>query len=123
MTLPQIPGQDTQTFTFRAPSIMLGRHASAGADGQAAIVTIAAQAGLRNTATYLLWSYDAAPTNGQITITDGEVTITLYVTSAGPGFIPLEGVAFAENTAVTATLSSGGAAVQGSLALIGVRGI
>ena len=88
MTLLQLPGQDTQTFTFPAPSIMLGRHANAGEDGQEAIVVIAAQAGLRNTATYLLWSYDAAPTGGQITITDGEVTITLYVTTAGPGLTP-----------------------------------
>ncbi len=121
--LPKIMGEDTQTMTFRAPSIMHGRHAQAPADGQAAIVTIAAQTGLRNTATYLLWSYDATPTNGQITITDGEVTITLYVTDSGPGFLPLEGIAFAVNTAVIATLASGGGAVQGSLALIGVRGV
>lgn len=116
-------GEDTQQMTFRAPSIMHGRHAQAMADGQATIVTIAAQAGLRNTATYLLWSYDATPVNGSVTITDGTVTITLYVTASGPGFLPLEGIAFAVNADVTITLSSGGAAVQGSLALVGVRGI
>ncbi len=78
---------------------------------------------MRNTATYLLWSYDATPTNGQITVTDGEATITMFVTVAGPGFLPLEGIAFAENVTVTATLASGGAAILGSLALLGVRGI
>ncbi len=123
MPLLQIPGQDTQSFTFRAPSILHGRHTQVGTAGQAVTATIAAQAGLRNTATYLLWSYDAIPTDGQITVTDGAATITLFVTTAGPGFIPLEGIAFAVNTAVTATLSSGGAAVIGSLALLGVRGV
>lgn len=121
--LKKIAGEDTQQMVFRAPSILHGRHAGSGADGQAVVVTIAAQAGLRNTATYLLWSYDATPTGGQITITDGEVTVTLFVTASGPGFLPLEGIAFAVNTDVTATLSSGGAAVQGSLALLGVRGV
>ncbi len=121
--LKKIMGEDTQQMTFRAPSILHGRHAQVGTAGQAVSVTIAAQTGLRNTATYLLWSYDATPTSGQITITDGEVTITLFVTDAGPGFLPLEGIAFAENTAVTATLASGGAAVLASIALLGVRGI
>ncbi len=123
MPLPKIYGEDTQQFTFRAASVLHGRHAQVGIANQIVIVTVAAQAGMRTALTYLLWSYDATPTDGQITITDGEVTITLFVTSGGPGFIPLEGIAFAQNTAITVTLASGGAAVIGSLALLGVRGI
>ncbi len=122
MALLKIPGEDTQRLTFTAPSILHGRHAQSGTDNGPVTVTVAAQVGQRTAMTYLLWSYDVAPTGGQITITDSTVTITLFVTSAGPGFIPLEGVAFAENAAVTATLTAGGAGVIGSLALIGVRG-
>lgn len=121
--LKKTASEDAQQMTFVAPSIMHGRHAQAMADGQAVTITIAAQVGMRNAATYLLWSYDATPTNGSIVITDGEVTITLYVIDGGQNFIPLEGIAFAINAAVTITLASGGAAVKGSLAIIGARGV
>lgn len=123
MPLLKLTGEASQKYTFVAPSILHGRHAQVGADNEIVTVTVAAQVGQRTAMTYLLWSYDEAPTGGQITITDDEVTITLFVTDAGPGFIPLESVAFAENAAVVATLTSGGAAIAGSLALLGVRSI
>lgn len=75
----------------------------------------------RNTLTFVHWSYSDDPTNATLTITDGVVTETIYITTGGPGFLPFEGVAFAENAVVRFTLSPGGAGINSSLALIGVR--
>jgi hypothetical protein len=116
-------GEQNAKYVYQAPSEFFGRHAISG-DNVPLTLTIAAPGGiLRNSFNYIHWSYDGSPTNGAITITSGDITETMYVTSGGVGFLPFEGVAFPVATAVTVTLSAGGTNVNGSLALIGVRAI
>ncbi len=112
------------SFISQVPVAFESQHAQAGVAGVPTVVNLAPPNGrLRNTFSLLLWSYDAVPVGGQITITDGASTLTLYVTNDGPGFLPFEGITFAENTQVTITLSSGGATVTGSLVVVGARSI
>jgi len=111
---------------FTAPSIMYGQYAAVSAANGPIVLTIPPPGDTstprpRNTLTYVHWSYDDDPTGGTLTITDGTVTEIIHITNGGPGFLPFEGVAFAENAAVTFTLSAGGGTVIGALALIGVR--
>jgi len=65
----------------------------------------------------LRWSYNAAPTGGSIVITSGARTLdTIYVTSAGPGFMP--GIWKGDTNAnLNVVLSAGGAAVKGAITL------
>jgi hypothetical protein len=116
-------GEQNAKYVYQAPSEYFGRHTISGED-QLLTLTIAAPLGeLRNSFNYLHWSYDGNPTNGVLTITSGDVTETMYITSGGVGFLPFEGVAFARNTAVTVTLTAGGSGVNGSIAIIGARQI
>lgn len=116
-------GEQNAKYVYQAPSEYFSRHAVNG-DNISLVLTIAAPGGnLRNSFNYLHWSYNGNPTNGTLTIVSGDIIETMYVTSGGVGFLPFEGVAFPENTAVTVTLSAGGTDVLGSLALIGVRAI
>jgi hypothetical protein len=116
-------GEQNAKYVYQAPSEYFGRHAISG-DNVLLTLAIAAPGGrLRNSFNYLHWSYNGNPTDGTLTIVSGDITETMYVTSGGVGFLPFEGVAFPENTAVTVTLSAGGANILGSLALIGVRAI
>lgn len=63
------------------------------------------------------WSYNATPTNGSLTITDGGVRVFyVYITDAGPGFFGWpSGLRFNPNSQVVVTLAAGGAAVSGTL--------
>ncbi len=65
------------------------------------------------------FSYDAVPTAGTLTIKSGSTTIfgPHYVTDKGPGFLPLKGIKSAKNEDLSATLSTGGGAVKGSVTL------
>jgi hypothetical protein len=61
----------------------------------------------------LYFGYSASPTNGLLTIAaTGLATISIPVTSAGAAFLPIDLLA-PDNTAVTVTLSAGGADVVG----------
>lgn len=61
------------------------------------------------------WSYNAIPTNGALTITDGGTQVfKVYVTNSGPGFfIWNPGKRFSDNSAVVVSLLAGGAGVSG----------
>ena len=83
----------------------------------AAVVTLAAAgAGVSNVLGMVAWSYDDDPTAGSLTIEDGSgsTVFKVDITSKGPGFIPFtppkKGTA---NTAMIATLASGGGSVSG----------
>ena len=87
----------------------------------AAVVTKTAVAGQRHAIYGILFSYNAAPTGGRLTVTDGGVTvIDLQVNAAGAVLIPFNyQMAFGVNSEVVVTLAAGGAAVTGKLQLIG----
>lgn len=96
----------------------------APASNTAAVVTkAAAGAGVSNVIDGIAWSYDAAPTNGGLTITDGGSTVfQVAVTAAGPGFFlfprPLKSAA---NSALVVTLAAGGSGVTGKVNVLGAR--
>ena len=94
--------------------------AHAPAADTAAIITLAAAAGVRNVVDKIFGSYSAAPTGGSltiaITVAGTAVSMVAAITAAGPfdfDFpVPLQGD---ENTAITITLAAPGGAVAGSL--------
>jgi hypothetical protein len=91
---------------------------TANATHAAATLTYAAAGASKvNVISGIFWSYSAAPTGGNIQISDGSnVIFNMDVTAAGAGFIPFnppkKGSA---NTALTVTLADGGAAVVGRI--------
>lgn len=117
-------GEQDAKYVYQAPSEWFGRHSAIGTN-VGVVLTMAAPGGiLRNSYNYLHWSFDAVPTAAAtLTITDGSVTQILHITNSGPGYLPYEGIAFAENVAVTVTLSAGGVGVTGSVSIIGARAI
>jgi hypothetical protein len=90
----------------------------APAANTAAVITLAAQAGLSNVIGEVYWSYDDTPTGGELTIEDGAGTTVFqqHITNGGPGFFqflyPKRGTA---NTAMIVTLAAGGAGISGTL--------
>lgn len=83
-----------------------------------AVVTLSAVSGVYRVIRAVIWSYNATPTGGRITITDGGATKWDFdITASGPGMMPLEHV-FSENSAVVVTLASGGGAVTGKLTVV-----
>ena len=88
----------------------------------AAVVTYAAGGGsVRHFISGVAWSYNAAPTAGVLTITDGGTTVfTTDVTAGGPGFQDFAPVLrFGADSAVVVTLAAAGAAVTG---IVSVKG-
>lgn len=85
----------------------------------AAVITYAAVAGQKHVIGGVAWSYNGAPTAGNLKIEDvaGTVVFSVDITSAGPGFIPFPQPLrqAAVNTALIITLSAGGAAVTGKV--------
>ena len=81
----------------------------------AAVITLAAAVGQRWYISGVIWSYDAAPTQGSLTIADGGAARRkIDITNAGPGFLHFDPpLRFTANSAVTATLAAAGAAVSG----------
>ena len=91
---------------------------TAPAANAAATVTLAAPgAGRYNVVASVEWSYDDDPTGGQLTITDGAVTVfDIYITDGGPGFFQwVPPKRFSTNSAVTVTLAAGGAGISGTI--------
>jgi hypothetical protein len=86
----------------------------------AAVITLAAAAGVRHVVDQVFGSYSAAPTGGSLTIAltvaGATVSLVAAITAGGPfDFtfpVPLQGD---ENTAITITLASGAGAVVGRL--------
>lgn len=69
----------------------------------------------------IAWSYSAAPTGGNIQITDGgNVVFNLDITAVGPNYIPFNPAleATVGNTLV-ATLAAGGVGIVGKLNFLG----
>ncbi len=87
----------------------------------AAVVTYAAVAGKRHAITGVYWSYDGAPTGGNLIIEDGSGTtvFSIDITAAGPGYIifPLA-KAGSINTALIVTLAAAGASVTGKVSVM-----
>lgn len=67
--------------------------------------------------TDVTWSYNAAPTGGELTITglQSGVTFDMDITSAGPGAWPTPEHGNVKNTNIVITLASGGGGVTGKL--------
>lgn len=94
----------------------------APASNTAAVITYAAPgAGFRHVLSGVAWSYDADPTAGSLTITDGGNTIfKIAVTNKGPGFIPFDPPKMAgDNAALVITLAAGGSGITGVVNALG----
>jgi len=93
--------------------------AAAPAANTAATITYAAVTGQQHRLTLLAASYSGgAPAGGNITVQDGATTVlSLDVASTGPLIVPLPpgGIKGSINTAMTITLSAGGAGVSGKV--------
>lgn len=92
------------------------------ADNVAAVVTITAAANDTWDVRGIYWSYDAAPTGGNLLVTiDGTTEVTEDIFAAGPGqmLFALEdredGLRGAKNQEVVVTLAAGGAGIGGQL--------
>lgn len=84
----------------------------------AAVITVNAVAGQRHRVLGLWASYNAAPTGGRLSATDGGVTVfDVDVSAAGPLLVPLPtgGLLIGVNTQLVITLAAAGAAVTGKL--------
>jgi hypothetical protein len=84
----------------------------------AAVITIAAVPGVAHELELLGFSYDGAPTGGNLKVESpsGTTLLELYVTSAGAGFVPLSGSCLKStsvNAAMIITLAAGGSGVSG----------
>ncbi len=121
--MPEVRTFDEQDAraTYIANSQFFGRHSKSGTNALLTVTLSASPFPNRVTFFYIHWSFDAAPTNAILTITDGGVTETIYITAAGPGHLPFEGSAFAQNSDVVITLTAGGAGINSSLSVLGVR--
>lgn len=103
------PGQEPSTGTVDTP-----------AANTAAVVTLAAVAGQRHRITAIAYSYTAAPAGGTLTVVDGATPlIDIDVTSSGEvwAVLPPGGLVGTANTAMTITLTAGGAGISGKLSV------
>jgi len=92
----------------------------APAANTAAVVTYTGAAGSSHVIAGIAWSYDGAPTGGNLLVEDDSDTVlSLDVTAAGPGFIPFSVPkrATAGNDLVV-TLAAGGAGVTGKVSVL-----
>lgn len=99
------------------PSAAVAIAGVTGSAGGAATLGLAAPgAGYAWTVGMVRWSYDAEPTGGGITISDGTTAESYPITAAGPGFLPFDPPAqFKDNGAVTITLAAPGGSVVGKV--------
>jgi len=99
---------------FAMPTRTTWHHAPAV--NTAAVVTFAAMVGRRQVIYKPTWSYSDTPTAGQLTVASGgQVLHTWYITSGGPGFIPILVVGRPGQNLVV-TLAAAGA-VSGSVSV------
>ncbi len=99
------------------PSAVAAIAGVAGAAGGAATLGLSAPgAGYAWTVGMVRWGYDAAPTGGGVTVSDGTTSEAVPITAAGPGFMPYDPpIQFKDNGAVTITLAAPGGSVVGKL--------
>ena len=95
---------------------------AAPSSNTAAQLTYAAAADRRHALSGVAWSYDAAPTGGELKIEDGSgnTVFRVKITSAGPGvfyFTPAKLGSL--NTALIVTLAAGGSGVSGIVSALG----
>ncbi len=96
------------------PNVEWGWTVHAPSADTAAVVALAAAEDIRHVVTCILWSYNATPTGGSLTITDGTTTIVVAVVDQGPGKIDLpRAFCGIQGDAVTVTLAAGGGGVTG----------
>jgi hypothetical protein len=116
--------EEQERYVGRVRAEQQGRHcAVSGANGPATVTVAAQGAGRHAMFMWVHWSYTAQPTNGRLTITDGVTNYRVDITDGGPGFLPFDGVRWAENRAVTVTLAAGGAGVTGCINVLGARAV
>ena len=121
--MPDVKTFDEQNAksVYTANSQYLGRHSQSGTNAPLTVTLSADPFPSRITFNYIHWSFDAAPTGAILTITDGDVTETIYITATGVGYLPFEGSAFAQSSSVVITLTAGGAGINSSLSVLGAR--
>ena len=97
-------------------------HVHAPAANTAAIVTLSAVVAKKHYLPRVVWSYDAVPTGGGLTVTDdGDTVFSISIPADGPGFVPLGIESGTSNTDMVVTLAAGGAAVTGKVNTPGAR--
>ena len=87
----------------------------------AAIVSYPATPTVYHILSGFAWSYDAAPTGGNVIIVmNGSTVFDLDVTVAGPGFFLFDPPKrFGVGDAVSVTLAAGGLGIQGKVSVLG----
>lgn len=85
---------------------------NAAAAGGPSVCTVAAVTGNYVVVDWVIWSYDADPANGLLTLSDGTIAVPFVITKGGPGEIMFgdRGLLFTKGAALTVTLADGGAA-------------
>lgn len=109
-------GQGSRTVvSFSVPGS--GDQKATGTAGNATSITVSGQTGRNVIVRQVAWSYSAAPTNGEITVTDGTTTyFTLHVTAAGPdGWIFSPPLSMPKGLDAVVTLAAPGGSVVGKL--------
>jgi hypothetical protein len=84
----------------------------------AVVLTYAALTGFQHVIKWLVVSYSATPTGGNLTIEDGAGTTVFdsHIPTAGPHVVELgEGLMGSEGTALIVTLAAGGAGIVGKV--------
>jgi hypothetical protein len=85
----------------------------------AAVVTYTATPSVKHVISGVYWSYNAAPTAGNLKIEDvsGTTIFSVDITAAGPGFMPFPTPfkSAVVNTAMIVTLAAGGSGVTGKV--------
>jgi len=95
-----------------------GHHPAANT---AAVVTVAAVEEEIHVVVYILLSYNAAPTNGRLTVVSGSTTLLDQdITSEGLAPLPIEAGIHngTKNEAMVVTLAAGGSGVIGNLEVL-----
>lgn len=107
---------------YATRATMAARHCKVSSVGGHAVVTIGAPGvGWCVAFESIHWSYDSSQiAGGRLTITDGITTYRIDITAGGHSWLPFSLVKWAENSAVTVTLTSGGA-ITACLNVMGVR--
>lgn len=121
--MPDIKTFDEQNAksVYAANSQFLGRHSQSGTNAPLTVTMSASPSPSRITFNYIHWSFDATPTGAILTITDGDLTEIIYVTAAGPDYLPFIGSSFKQSSNVVVTLTAGGDGINSSLSVLGAR--
>lgn len=107
--------QDVSWFWDKLAPVADDGDVHAPAANTAAVITYAAATGTEHVIWGVAWSYDGAPTGGNLLIQDGTDTVfSMDITAGGPGYVPVRRRG-STNTALVVTLAAGGAGVSGKV--------